>query len=215
MLCTRPLTVLGCSLSLALWVPGTPVLGQNPPPQKPRSTADSLNALAESLDASLQHMQDQIEKDCQRPFIVPSPIPASALDASDQALLPTGTTIRLTATAIIDRRPVVDPGSSLFPPPRCTPHIPLQLVLYLRPVEPSGRLSKVVIDSVWIRLGTHRYAVVPALTAVDAADTDTLITRRVQGGPLWITGPIDVFLRLAAPSHFWVAVRHLPIRTMR
>ena len=205
---TQPLTILTYFVCLALSVPRAPVLGQNPPAQNPQSVADSL-------DKSLQHIWRRMERDCQRPFTVPSPLPPAALDASDHALLPTGITVHLAATAIVDRRPVVDPGFSLLPPLRCTPHVPLQLILYLRPAEPNGRLSKVVIDSVWIRRGTHRYAVLPVLTAADLADTDTLITRRVQGGPPWVTGPIDVFLRLAAPSYLWVAVHHLPIRTLR
>jgi hypothetical protein len=196
------------SLAYLLCAPQAEVGAQTPPQQRDTS------ALTSSTD-SLERLLAEKERECQRPFTEPPVLPTAALTAPDVVLPPASSGIRLDADAFIDRRPPVDPGFSMFPPFRCAPRVPLHLVLRLRPAGSTSSLSHLKVDSVWIRRGTHLYAAVPARTAKDPADTDTLVTRRIQEGPIWITGPIDVFLRLGAPANLWLALHHVPLRTLR
>ena len=207
MMRSRPPAVLCVLLGYAVCAP-CPALGQKLPQEKPRPAGDSL---ANDLQALLA----DLEKECQRPFVRPPPLPPAAVHATDQLQLTTGSTIRLTATATVNLRPPVDPGISLLPPVRCRPDIPLGLSLFLRPVEPGASVSAVAIDSVWIRQAVHAHAAEPTRSAGDPPDTDTLITRWIYRAPLWLRDTIDVFVRLRTPSRGWLAVRHLPVRVLR
>jgi len=181
--------------------------------RRPCLIALGLYAVASSAPAQIPVLDSLVaaeEARCRRPFVRPPELPLAALGATAELQLSPTTTVRLTAEATNDFRPPVDPGFSILPPLRCRPHAPLELILYLRPTNSATTVSSIEVDSVWIARGPQHYATAPVRTVVDS-HTDTLITCRIYRGPLWIKDTIDVFVRLKAPSHQWLAIRHITV----
>jgi hypothetical protein len=195
------------SMALALWVPASLAIAQCLCGQTSSSGSQGLDRARRIIA--------KMEKECQHPFVKPPVLSSAAIGANDHLPVSATTTVHLTGSAVLDFRPPVDPGFSVFPPLRCAPSAPLLLILQFHTTSLSERRSRFAVDSVWIRRGSDQYAALPTLTAADPADSDILLTRRLQRAPLWVRDTIDVFVRIRTPAPRWLVLRNLPIQVLR